>query len=95
MTNPTELSAIEAGTLLRLGPDDWSFGRDLIPGTCVDVVVAWLRTDLTHLSEEWMWVRGHHPQCDSPRVEQHPPCMELRVSVAALRRIAQTPHDQH
>lgn len=91
MNAPRTLPAIEPGTVLRLGPDDWSFGRDLTPGTHVDVVVAWLRTELAHLSDEWMWVRGHRPQCDYPQVDLHPACMELRVSVAALRRIAKTP----
>ncbi|MET8042511.1 hypothetical protein ABZU25_16840 [Micromonospora sp. NPDC005215] len=91
MSVPGNLPTAEPGALLRLGPDDWSFGRDLTPGTHVDVVVAWLRTDLAHLSEEWVWVRGHRPQCDYPKDDLHPPCMELRVSVAALRRIAPTP----
>ncbi|MFI6272465.1 hypothetical protein [Micromonospora zamorensis] len=91
MNDPGDLPAAEPGTLLRLGPDDWSLGRDLTPGAHVDVVVAWLRTDLAHLSEEWMWVRGHRRQCDYPKVDVHPPCMELRVSVAALRRNMQTP----
>ncbi|MEU7750196.1 hypothetical protein [Micromonospora sp. NPDC049171] len=88
---PSELPIVEPGTLLRLNPDDWSFGRDLAPGSPVDVVVAWLRTDLAHRCDEWLWAHGHRPQCSYPDVDPHPPCVELRVNVAALRRIAQTP----
>ncbi|MEU7961383.1 hypothetical protein [Micromonospora humida] len=77
---------VDPGTLLQLDGDDWSFGRDLRPGVHVDVVVVRVRTDLAHLSDEWMWVLGHRPQCTYPHVEQHPPCLELRVRVTTLRR---------
>ncbi|SCG38644.1 hypothetical protein [Micromonospora coxensis] len=77
---------VAPGTLLRLDGDDWSFGRDLTPGTHVDVVVVRLRTGLAHLSDEWRWVLGHRPECAYPHVDEHPPCVELRVTVAALHR---------
>ncbi|MEV4481735.1 hypothetical protein [Micromonospora coxensis] len=86
MTSNPSVPHVAPGTLLRLGGDDWSFGRDLTPGTHVDVVLVRLRTDLAHLSDEWMWVLGHRPQCEYAHVDQHPPCMELRVRVAVLRR---------
>ncbi|MFG1872084.1 hypothetical protein [Micromonospora arborensis] len=91
MTRPSDLPDVEPGALLQLGGDDWSIGRDLTPGTSLDVVVARLRTDLAHLSDEWMWVQGHRPECAHPHVDQHPPCLELRVSLAALRRHAVAP----
>ncbi|MER7471709.1 hypothetical protein [Micromonospora sp. NPDC000018] len=77
---------VVAGTLLQLGGDDWSFGRDLTPGGPVDVVVVRLRTDLAHLSDEWIWVVGHRSECLYPHADEYLPCMELRVRVAALRR---------
>ncbi|MFY1684808.1 hypothetical protein ACN265_25125 [Micromonospora sp. WMMD730] len=81
---------VDPGTLLQLDGDDWSFGRSLTPGVHVDVVLVRLRTDLAHLSDEWMWVLGHRPQCEYTHVEQHPPCLELRVRITALRRYGPT-----
>lgn len=91
MTRPRDLPGVEPGALLQLGGDDWSIGRDLVPGTPLDIVVAQLRTDLAHLSDEWMWVLGHRPECTRPPVQEHPPCVELRVSIAALRRHTAAP----
>jgi hypothetical protein len=73
---------------LQLGGDDWSLGWDVTPGSAVDVVVVRLRTDLAHLSDEWIWVVGHRPECLYPNTDEYLPCMELRVRVAALRRYA-------
>jgi hypothetical protein len=71
---------------LQLGSEDWSFGRDLTPGSAVDIVVVRLRTDLAHRSDERVWVIGHRPECLYPNTDEYLPCMELRVRVAALRR---------
>ncbi|MBL6280175.1 hypothetical protein JMF97_28835 [Micromonospora fiedleri] len=83
--NPQALPEVAAGTLLRLDANDWSYGRDLTPGTSVAVTVAGVR-DLPNRSDEWVWVLGHRPECDYPHVDRHPPCMEVRVNVAALHR---------
>ncbi|MEV4465958.1 hypothetical protein AB0J51_20330 [Micromonospora echinofusca] len=88
MKSAPPIPQVVAGTLLQLGGDDWSLGRDLTSGSRVDVVVVRLRTDLAHLSDEWMWVTGHRPECLYANADEHLPCMELRVRLAALRRYA-------
>ncbi|MFG1951732.1 hypothetical protein [Micromonospora sp. NPDC048830] len=90
MSSPPPVN-VAPGTLLRLDPDDWSFGRDLTPGTRVDIVVVRLRTDLAHVNDDAMWVVGHLPQCSYSHIDEHPPCMEVRVKVAALQRHTSTP----
>ncbi|WP_328384391.1 hypothetical protein OHQ88_33495 (plasmid) [Micromonospora zamorensis] len=90
MTTPPPATAVEPGTLLRLESDDWSYGRDLTAATKVAVVVTRLRTELAHVSDDWMWVLGHRPECANSRTGEHQPCMELRVKVTALRRFAST-----
>ena len=88
--SPTPVPDVAVGTVLRLAPNDWSYGRDLTPGTEVVVAVAGLR-DLPNRSDEWVWVLGHRPECGYPHVDRHPPCMEVRVSVAALHRHSLAP----
>ncbi|GIJ34469.1 hypothetical protein [Micromonospora sediminimaris] len=83
--SPQPLPDVAPGTLLHLEANDWSYGRDLIPGTPVAVTVAAIR-DLPNRSDEWVWILGHRPECDYPHVDRHPPCMEVRVTVAALHR---------
>ncbi|MDG4796930.1 hypothetical protein [Micromonospora sp. WMMD1082] len=83
--SPEPLPDIAPGTLLLLDPNDWSYGRDLTPGTPVAVTVTGVR-DLPNRSDEWVWVLGHQPECVYPHVDRHPPCMEMRVTVAAIRR---------
>ncbi|MEV6813187.1 hypothetical protein [Micromonospora sp. NPDC051296] len=79
------LPGVAAGTPMRLQPDEWSYGRDLTPGTAVAVTVVSVR-DLPNRGDEWVWVLGHRPECEYPHVDRHPPCMEVRVAIAALRR---------
>ncbi|MDG4797643.1 hypothetical protein [Micromonospora sp. WMMD1082] len=83
-SSPPPPPEVAPGTLLRLAPGDWSYGRDLTPGTPVAVTVTSVR-DLPNRSEEWVWVLGHRPECAYPHVDRHPPCMEVRVAVTALR----------
>ncbi|MDG4793489.1 hypothetical protein [Micromonospora sp. WMMD1082] len=79
------LPEVAAGTLLRLEPGDWSYGRDLTPGTAVAVMVANVR-ELPNRADEWVWVIGHRPECEYPHVDRHPACIEVRVNVTALHR---------
>ncbi|MGW0505944.1 hypothetical protein [Micromonospora sp. NPDC003241] len=74
---------VAAGTLLRLGPGDWSYGRDVTAGSPIAMTVTSVR-DLPNRPAEWVWVLGHRPECAYPHVERHPPCMEVRVAVTAL-----------
>ncbi|GIJ42025.1 hypothetical protein [Micromonospora andamanensis] len=83
--SPQPLPDVPPGTLLQLDANDWSYGRDLPPGTPVAVTVTGVR-DLPYRSDEWVWVLGHRPECDYPHVDRHPPCMEVRVKVTALHR---------
>ncbi|WP_341716549.1 hypothetical protein QQG74_21455 [Micromonospora sp. FIMYZ51] len=88
--SPVPVPDLAVGTVLRLAANDWSYGRDLTPGTAVAVAVAALR-DLPNRSEEWIWVLGHRPECDYPHVERHPPCMEVRARLSALHRHCRMP----
>lgn len=75
---------VEPGTVLQLDGDQWSLGLGITPGTHVDVVVHRVRTDIAKPGDEWLWVLGHRPECEYPAVDQHPPCVELRVRTTAL-----------
>ncbi|QOC93870.1 MULTISPECIES: hypothetical protein [Micromonospora] len=83
--SPQPLPDITPGTLLLLEANDWSYGRDLTPGTSVAIAVTGIR-DLLYRSDEWIWVLGHRPECEYPNVDRHSPCMEVRAKIAALHR---------
>lgn len=86
------IPVVPAGTLLRLGGDDWSYGLGLSPGSQVELVVVWVREDLAHLHDDALWVHGHTPECGYDP-DPHPPCRELLVTRAALTQAARS-HDR-
>ncbi|MFG1888130.1 hypothetical protein ACGFIR_09705 [Micromonospora sp. NPDC049051] len=90
MNATASIPQVEPGVLLTLDGDDWSESRDLAPGGRVEVVVTGLHTDG---SDQWVWVTGHRPGCSYPHVDEHVPCLELRVRLATLRRYGRVRHE--
>ncbi|MBC8991538.1 hypothetical protein [Micromonospora chalcea] len=84
MTNACAFPYVDPGAVLRLDGDQWSLGLDSTRGTHIDVVVYRVRADVTAPEDEWLWVLGHRPECGYPAVDQHPPCIEIRLRSAAL-----------
>jgi hypothetical protein len=77
---------VPAGTILRLAAQEWSFSVAVPPGYPLAVVVVRIRYELADQHPDALWVIGHRPECAYPSVEQHQPCLELLVKVAALIR---------
>lgn len=83
----TGLPPIPPGTRLYLRSGDWyhptgadgDYFRDI-------VVVVKVHSESATATGTSVWVTGHGLECIWPSVDDHPPCVELRVKVAALRR---------
>ncbi|MCX4385739.1 hypothetical protein OG777_02190 [Micromonospora peucetia] len=90
MSATVPIPEVGPGVLLTLDGDDWSEGRGLVPGSRVEVVLSGLHPDD---SDEWVWVAGHRPGCAYPHVDEHVPCLELRVRLAVLRRYGSARHE--
>ncbi len=79
-----DVPRLAPGSVLRLGADDWLYGRGVQAGQSADLVVERVRDDLVHLSGgEDVWVEGHAVGC----APGHRPCRELLVRMAALRNV--------
>ena len=83
----TDLPPVPAGTRLYLRSGDWyqpsgedsDYFRDI-------VVVERVYADTATATQTSVWVTGHGLECTWPSADDHPPCVELRVKVSALRR---------
>lgn len=66
---------------VRLGPDDWRFGRGAEPGQPVDLVITRVRHELTRFyGGRHLWVEGHAPDCRPG----HESCRQILVRATAL-----------
>lgn len=82
---------VPEGTRLHLRPGDWaSTSTDLAAGD-LDVIVS--RCADAADADGMVTVVGHHLACGWPSVEEHPPCVELRVTVRALAAAAAATHE--
>ncbi|GAB3149669.1 hypothetical protein GCM10027290_36260 [Micromonospora sonneratiae] len=87
MTTPP-LPHIPPGTVLTLHSADWYHPEKAShdnPHNMV-IVVEKVHTDGATATAVSVWVTGHTITCTWPTSESHPPCVELRVRVDALRR---------
>lgn len=80
---PESVPEVPAGSLLPLTPDEW-ISPQLLPGQYVDVWVVQVCTAAPVPRPGWVWVRGHDSSRDCECGQ--PWCLELMVSVDALRR---------
>jgi hypothetical protein len=80
---------IPSGTVLTLGPDEWSHCARLPPGVCLVMSVSRVHRTVTRQDEAglWVWVIGHEqPRCGRTSTPAHLPCLHLMVRVDALTR---------
>lgn len=87
MVSP-DLPDIPPGTVLTLRSEDWYHPDEATvdqPREVV-VVVEKVHTDGATATAVSVWVTGHAVSCTWSSCEAHPPCIELRVRVAAIRR---------
>lgn len=85
----SELPFVPAGTRLHLRPEDWYHPNGGGDTYRRDVVVSVAYTASATATDASVWVVGHEPDCTRGQVEEHPPCVELRVRRDAIVRASQ------
>ncbi|GAB3156256.1 hypothetical protein GCM10027290_53860 [Micromonospora sonneratiae] len=87
MTCP-DLPNIPPGTVLNLNSEDWYHPDEATGDSLHDIVmvVEKVHSDGATATAVSVWVTGHGIACGWPTSDTHPPCIELRVRVEAIRR---------
>ncbi|GAB3151566.1 hypothetical protein GCM10027290_41070 [Micromonospora sonneratiae] len=83
-----DLPYVPPGTVLTLNSADWYHPDEATRDDPHDVVVVVekVHSDGATATAVSVWVTGHAISCTWPTSESHPPCIELRVRVEAIRR---------
>jgi len=84
-----QIPDIPSGTILKLGPDEWSHCARIPRGVHLDMSVSRVHRNVTRQDEAglWVWVVGHEqPRCGWTSTPAHLPCLHLMVRVDALTR---------
>ncbi|WP_159079269.1 hypothetical protein [Plantactinospora sp. BC1] len=87
VTPAVEIPELPVGTLLRLGPGEWSHCATVPLGTYLEMTLSRIHRNAVRTAPAglWVWVVGHkHPACTWADVDPHPPCLQVIVRVDAL-----------
>lgn len=82
----TGQATVPPGTALPLRPDEWVTDRRDEPRRHIDLIAQRVDARPTGAGPSWVWVHGHEYLCGCETGA--PPCRQVLVSMAALRRIA-------
>ncbi|GAB3144487.1 hypothetical protein GCM10027290_22960 [Micromonospora sonneratiae] len=85
----SETPPIPAGTRLHLRSEDWYHPTGVGDTYQRDIVVSVAHTGTATATDASVWIVGHELDCTRAHVEDHPPCVELRVKRDAIRRACQ------